>query len=102
MSIFFIAHASLFYSLTKTRERERERPTHIVELLFCRMSGWYNANFSKKHDKNFSRGSQQFDKAQCKTSNIFVYGFQDKSSYGFVRTLAYLRGVVQKVFQIFK
>ena len=29
----------------------RERPTHIVEHLFCGMSGWYNANFSKKHSK---------------------------------------------------
>ena len=47
--IFSIAHASLF--LTKTGERERERPTHIVEHLFCGMSGWYNANFSKKHSK---------------------------------------------------
>ena len=29
----------------------RERPTHIVEHLFCGMSGWYNANFSKKYSK---------------------------------------------------
>ena len=52
--------------------------------------------------KELSEGSQQFDKAQCKTSSICVYGFQDNSSYGFVRTLAYQRGVLQRVFQIFK
>jgi len=46
--IFFsIAHASLFF----LKKLERERPTHIVEHLFCGMSGWYNANFSKKHSK---------------------------------------------------
>ena len=46
--IFFslIAHASLFFN-----KNQRERPTHIVERLFCGMSGWYNANFSKKHSK---------------------------------------------------
>jgi len=32
-------------------KNSRERPTHIVEHLFCGMSGWYNANFSKKHSK---------------------------------------------------
>ena len=51
--IFFsIAHASLlllfFFFFNKNW---RERPTHIVEHLFCGMSGWYNANFSKKHSK---------------------------------------------------
>jgi hypothetical protein len=43
---FLIAHASLFFN-----ENWIERPTHIVECLFCGMSGWYNANFSKKHSK---------------------------------------------------
>jgi len=50
VSIFFftIAHASLLLFLNKNW---RERSTHIVEHLFCGMSGWYNANFSKKHSK---------------------------------------------------
>ena len=44
--LFLIAHASLFFN-----KNSGERPTHIVEHLFCGMSGWYNANFSKKHSK---------------------------------------------------
>ena len=79
VSIFFsIGHASLFFY---KNWRERERSTHTVEHLFCGMSGWYNANFSKKHSKGvygvhinldhesmkeFSQGSQQFGKAQYK------------------------------------
>ena len=31
--------------------REREKPTHTVEHLFCGMGGWYNSIFSKKHSK---------------------------------------------------
>ena len=38
----------LFFFLTKL---ERERPTQKVEHLFCGMSRWYNANFSKKHSR---------------------------------------------------
>ena len=49
VSIFFFDSPCLSFFLTKTGERER--PTHIVEHLFCGMSGWYNANFSKKHSK---------------------------------------------------
>ena len=49
--IFFLDSPCLSFFLTKTGERERERPIHIVEHLFCGMSGWYNANFSKKHSK---------------------------------------------------
>ena len=67
-----------------------ERPTHIVEHLFCGMSGWYNANFSKKYSKGcmvctwilimkawkeFSQGSQQFDKAQCKNKQHMCVWF---------------------------
>ena len=49
VSIFFVSitHASLF----KKNKNWSERPTQIVEHLFCGMSGWYNANFSKKHSK---------------------------------------------------
>ena len=102
VSIFFfsIAHASLF--LKKTGERERERPTQIVEHLFCGMSGWYNANFSKKHNKRvygvhvnldhesmkriLSRVTRIWQSSMRKTSSICVYGFQEVSSCGFGRT----------------
>ena len=42
-----IAHASLLFF----NKNWRERSTHIVEYLFCGMSGWYNAIFSKKYSK---------------------------------------------------
>ena len=44
-SLFLIAHVS-FVTITGERERERERPTHLVEPLFCEMDGLYNANLS--------------------------------------------------------
>ena len=46
--IFFFDSPCLFSFFNKNW---RERPTHIVEHLFCGMSEWYNANFSKKHSK---------------------------------------------------
>ena len=97
VSIFFsIAHASLFFN---KNWRERERPTYIVEHLFCGMSGWYNANFSKRHSKGvygvhvdldhesmkriLSRVTTIWQSSMQKTSSICVYGFQEVSSYGF-------------------
>ena len=49
--------------------------------------------------KEFSQGSQQYDKAQCKTSSICVYGFQEVSLYGFGRILAYQRGALQRFYK---
>ena len=82
------------------------------------MSGWYNANFSKKHSKgvygmhvnldhesmkkNSLKGHNNLTKLNAKTSSICIHGFQGVSSYGFGRTLAYQRGALQRVFQIFK
>ena len=47
-------------------------------------------------------GHNNLTKLNAKTSSICVNGFQDVSSFGFDRTLAYQRGALQKVFQIFK
>ena len=93
---FLIAHASLLFFYNKNW---RERPTHIVEHLFCGMSGWYNANFSKKHSKGVYgvhvnldhesmkkislEGHNNLTKLNAKTSIICVYAFQEVSSYGF-------------------
>jgi len=38
-------------------------------------------------------------KLNAKTSSICVYGFQEVSSYGFGRTLAYQRGVLQRFYK---
>ena len=108
---FLIAHASLLLFFNRNWG---ERPTHIVEHLFCGMSGWYNANFSKKHSKGVYgvhvnldhesmtkislKGHNNLTKLNAKTSSICVYGFQEVSSYGFGRTLAYQRGASQRVF----
>ena len=43
--IFFYSPCFLFFFVL-TITGERERPTHTMELLFCGMDGWYNANFS--------------------------------------------------------
>ena len=48
--IFFFLNSPCLSS-SFLNKNQRERPTHIVEHLFCGMSGWYNANFSKKHSK---------------------------------------------------
>ena len=96
---FLIAHASLLF-LTKTGERER--PTHIVEHLFCGMSGWYNADFSKKYSKgvygvhvNLDHESMKRIRPRVTTiwqSSMQKQGsykykvFQDNSSFGFGRT----------------
>ena len=80
VSILFIAHASLFYSLTKTGERERDQ--HILWSFY--FVEWVDGTMLTsqrsivrgymvctwiliiKAWKEFSQGSQQFDKAQCK------------------------------------
>ena len=48
------------------------------------------------------KGHHNLTKLNAKISSICVYGFQDKSSYGFGRTLAYQRGALQKSFQNFQ
>ena len=74
--LFFIAHVSF---ITKDGERDHN---HIMwSFYFVGCKKWYNANFSLKHSKGvygvhmnldhesmkeFFRGSQQFDNAQCK------------------------------------
>ena len=103
----------LFF-FTKTGERERERPTHIVEHLFCEMSVWYNANFSKKHSRGVCgvhvnlehesmtkislKGHNNLTKLNAKKAAYVYMVF----TYGFGRTLAHQRGASQRVFQNLK
>ena len=78
----------------------RERPTHIVEHLFCGISEWYNDNFSKKHSKGVYsvhvnldhesmkkislEGHNNLTKLNAKASSICVYGFHDTTSMALV------------------
>ena len=115
VSIFFsIAHASLFF----LNKNWRERPTHIVEHLFCGMSGWYNANFSKKYSKGVCGVHVNLDHESMKrilsrVTTISQSSTQKQAAYVYmvfkkyhhmalVGLLAYQRGALQRVFQIFK
>ena len=108
MPLFFFKQ-----KLEREREREREKSTQIVEHLFCGMSGWYNANFSKKHNKgiygvhvnldhesmtkNSLEGHNNLTKLNAKTSSICVSGFQEVSSYEL-----YQRGALQGFYKFSK
>ena len=106
-SYFFDSPCLFFLQKTGERERERERDQHILWSIY--FVEWVDGttltsqrgiargirrareSWSWNHDKNFSQGSQQFDKAQCKTSSICVHGFQDTSSHGFGRIFGILK-----------
>ena len=82
VSIFFfsIAYASLLLFFNKNW---RERPIHIVEHLFCGMSGWYNANFSKKHSKGYMVCTwilimKAWQKFLSRVTTIWQISMQDK------------------------
>ena len=78
------------------------------------MSGWYNANFSKRHskrvygvhvnldhesnEKNSLKGHNNLTKLNAKKAAYVYMVF----TYGFGRTLAHQSGASQRVFQIFK
>src|SRR6185312_10570842 len=47
-------------------------------------------------------GHNNLTKLNAKTSSICVYGFQEVSSYGFGRTLAYQRGALQRFYKFSK
>ena len=88
VSIFFFDSRCLsFFFFNKNW---RERPTHIVEHLFCGMSGWYNSNYPKKHSKGYMvhvnldhesmtkvslEGHNNLTKLNGKRSSICVYSF---------------------------
>jgi hypothetical protein len=107
-SFFLFLHSPCPFSWILWRERSH------MELYFCGMDRWYNANFqcrsiarayggaheswSWKHEKNSHQGHNSLTKLNTTTSSC-VKGFQDNSSYGFGRTLAYKRGALQRVFK---
>ena len=82
------------------------------------MSGWYNANFSKKHSKGVYgvhvnldhesmkkislEGHNNLTKLNAKTSSICVYGFQEVSTYGFGRTFGISKRSFAKGFPNFQ
>ena len=110
VSIFFlIDHVSLFFN-----KNWRERPTHIVEHLFCGMSGWYNANFSKKYSKgvygvHVNLDHESLKRILSRVTTIWQSSMQKQAAYVYMvfkkyhhMALAYQRGASQRVFQIFK
>jgi hypothetical protein len=54
-----------------------------------------------KARKEFSQGSQQFDKAQCNIKQHMSIKFSTRTSYGFGRTVAYQKGGLLIVFRFF-
>ena len=48
---------------------------------------------------NSPKGHNSLTELNAKTSSIYVYGFQEVSSYGFGRILAYQRGALQRFYK---
>ena len=66
----------------------------IARGMWCARESW-----SWKHEKNSLKGHNNLTKLNAKTKSICVSSFNDISSYGFGRTLAYQRGALQRFYK---